>query len=71
MKEYAVADVRVEEHNAPEGRFWSKSVLVWREFSVGASVYRENSLDGFGLWLKRAGAGFSWEWFDLVSSGAF
>ena len=48
-------------------RFWEKSVPLWQDFSVGASIYRERQLDGFGLWIRSEGGGFSWNWFTLES----
>ncbi|NJN06218.1 MAG: hypothetical protein HC814_07430 [Rhodobacteraceae bacterium] len=71
VKEYAVADVRIVERSKGGQRSWSKSVVVWDDFSVGASVFCEQSLEGFGLWIARPGDGFSWDWFDREEQGTF
>ena len=72
VKNYAVTDVHVEERVASAGgRFWSKSILVWDDFSVGASVHRESSLEGFGLWITKGGDGFSWDWFNREGPDTF
>lgn len=59
--------VQVVERSAFGTRFWEKSVPLWQDLSVGASVYRERQLDGFGLWIQREGGGLSWNWFTLES----
>lgn len=42
---------------------WDKSVPLSQGYVVGASVYREKELKGFGLWICKPGDGFSWNWF--------
>ena len=52
---------------------WSKSLPLSDTFAVGASVYQESKLDGFGLFVSRRGdqRGFSWEWFERESGSTF
>jgi hypothetical protein len=52
---------------------WSKSLPLSDTFAVGASVYQERNLDGFGLFVSRRGdqRGFSWEWFERESGSTF
>jgi hypothetical protein len=70
-KEYELADVVVVEKTKGGVTSWSKSVLIWEDFSVGASIYKERPLTGFGLWIKRPGNGFSWDWFDIEDGAVF
>lgn len=64
---YSLQDVKVENRNGHE----SKSIDVGHGFSVGASVYREKKITGFGFWMDKNGEGFSWEWFDLEEGDIF
>jgi hypothetical protein len=72
VKEYSVKDIVVEESKKGRETHWSKSLPLEKDFSVGASVYREKKLEGFGLWAKDGGArSFSWEWFSIEKPGVF
>jgi hypothetical protein len=64
-RQYTVRDVMVEAFGG-ESPFWSKDLLLFSGFSVGARIFREQTLDGFGLVVRRRDDkyGFSWEWFD-------
>lgn len=69
--EYTVRDVRVTELATGDAHVWQKSVKIWGEYAIGASVYREASLDGFGLWVQKGQHGFSWDWFDRESKDVY
>lgn len=71
VKEYADADVEIEERNVRGEIHWSKSLLLEGGFSVGGSIYREPQVTGFGLWARHSACGFSWEWFNASASGRF
>jgi len=47
--------------------FWQKDVPLWKDWFVGASIYRDKNLSGFGLWFDNKDAGFSWNWFNRES----
>ena len=51
--------------------FWNKSVPLWQDYVVGASVYREKELGGFGLWIHNRDGGFSWNWFTRDSGDTY
>ena len=51
--------------------FQRKWIELESDFIVGANVYREKRLDGFGLWIRRHGSGFSWNWFTRESGLVF
>lgn len=56
---YSASDIAVEDRIG----FKSKYLHVSETFNIGASIYREAKIEGFGLWIDKDGAGFSWEWF--------
>ena len=68
---YAHDDIQVENGPAPNVKNWTKTLSVSHGFSIGASVYRQPKIDGFGLWIHKNGTGFSWEWFDLEKENVF
>ncbi len=71
VKEYGDADLEIDERNVRGEIHWSKSLELEGGFSVGASIYREPEVTGFGLWAQRSPCGFSWEWFNASASGRF
>lgn len=71
-KEYSAKDIVVEERNVKGEVHWAKALPLEKGFSVGASVYREPKLTGFGLWAEiDEGRSFSWEWFNVEKPGIF
>lgn len=72
---YDLEDIRVI--NA--GTHYRKFLSIADGFTLGASVFPEENVDGFGLWIKKqpewwefwSDGGFSWEWFDRVSDDTF
>jgi len=71
VKEYGDVDLDIEERNFRGEIHWSKSLELEGGFSVGASIYREPAVTGFGLWAQRSPCGFSWEWFNATAPGRF
>jgi len=65
------SNVRTAKRSVFGVRFEQKWIELDSGFSVGASVYREKQLDGFGLWIHRNGSGFSWNWFTRESGLVF
>lgn len=51
--------------------FQQKWIQLNSEFSLGASIFRDKRLDGFGLWIRRNGKGFSWNWFTREAGLVF
>lgn len=68
---YSDDDIQVESGPASNVQNWTKTLSVSHGFSIGASVYREPKIDGFGLWMRKNGKGFSWEWFVLEEGNVF
>lgn len=71
VKDYGDADLDIEERNYQGEIYWSKSLELEAGFSIGASIYREPEVTGFGLWAQRSPCGFSWEWFNVTAPGHF
>src|SRR5207253_1816568 len=70
-RSYLPQDVEVSKGPAPDAINWQKTLSISSGFDIGASVYREPRTDGFGLWIRKDGGGFSWEWFVRENDGVF
>jgi len=66
-KEYSDVDINI----ACDNSHCKKILLLEQGYSVGASIYREQKLTGFGIWVRRNNQGFSWEWFNLDGNRTF
>ncbi len=64
---YSYSDIITENRHG----FVSKYLHVSETFNIGASIYRESEITGFGLWINKNGKGFSWEWFTLEHDNVF
>jgi hypothetical protein len=64
---------------APGSKVMKRELRLPGGWAVGCSDYREPTPKGFGCWLGRRPSklsldqydGFSWEWFDLESTGKY
>ncbi|HAW52261.1 MAG TPA: hypothetical protein DCX54_08040 [Flavobacteriales bacterium] len=71
-KEYSAEDIIVKEDKCPGQEHFSKKLMLEKGFGIGASIYQEPKLTGFGLWgVIERGRSFSWEWFNLRQPGIF
>ena len=71
-KDYSVKNIVVEERTRNGEVHWVKTLPLEKGFAVGASIYREQKLTGFGLWAVGDGCrSFSWEWFNVEKPGIF
>lgn len=70
-KSYSSPSVQVEQRGDGKKTFLSESIELADGYRVGASIYRENRIDGFGLWAKRDKQSFSWEWFYQLEGDEF
>ena len=67
-------DVQVIDAATPGRPYhWAKRLLLFGPYELEADVYRESSLDGFGLVINDPDHpdGFSWNWFDRESRDVF
>jgi hypothetical protein len=72
IKEYGDSDFQIIERKSSTGeKHWSKLLMLSDGFGIGASIYREPEITGFGLWAKKSDCGFSWEWFNLSGPGTY
>ena len=71
VRNYTDAEVRVNERLFRGRIHWEKSLVLEDGFTIGASVYREPEVTGFGIWARRSDRGFSWEWFDAAAPSKF
>ena len=73
--EYSPAkDVQVTDEALPGRPYhWGKRLLLFGPYELEADVYRESTLDGFGLVINDRDhpGGFSWNWFDRESDDTF
>lgn len=70
-RSYSQSDIQVKQCGSSEESFFSKSLELVAGYRIGASIYREKKIDGFGLWAKRDRRSFSWEWFDRPEGNVF
>ena len=69
VKEYSDSDFEILKGR--ENNSWSKSLELADGFGVGASIYRERMITGFGMWAQGSPCGFSWEWFKRSGPSSF
>jgi hypothetical protein len=69
--ELQVSELEVPTGSEPAVRMWSKTLSVANGFEIGATVFLERRTDGFGLWIRKNGGGFSWEWFTRQKDDTF
>jgi hypothetical protein len=58
---------------------WEKGLVIKNGFVIGARIFRDKTLTGFGLWLKRQRKwyeikgedGCSWDWFNQEKGSVF
>lgn len=70
-KEYSDSDIRIERREYRGEVHWSKSLSLEKGFGIGASIYQEPEITGFGIWAEGSPCGFSWEWFNVTGPGKF
>lgn len=70
-KRYSDADFEVERREHRREVHWSKSLPLEKGLGIGASIYQEPDVTGFGMWATGSPCGFSWEWFNVAGPGKF
>lgn len=65
------SDIQIERREYQGQVHWSKSIPLEKGFGIGASIYREPEITGFGIWARGSACGFSWEWFNVAGPGKF
>lgn len=69
VKEYSETDFEIFKGHG--NNHWSKSLELAQGFGVGASIYQEPAISGFGMWAQGSPCGFSWEWFNRSGPSSF
>lgn len=70
-REYSVNDVKVHPYERSGQKIAEKFVDLEQGFRVGARIFYEKELTGFGLLAKRSDFDFSWEWYNRESGSRF
>jgi hypothetical protein len=71
IKEYGDSDFEIKKKEGRGETHWAKSLELYEGFAVGASIYQEPEIKGFGMWAQRSPCGFSWEWFNLSGPDSY
>ena len=70
-REYSLKDVEVRPYQRNGRRIAEKLIELENGYRVGARIFYEKELTGFGLLAKRSNADFSWEWYNKESGNRF
>lgn len=70
-REYSVSDVKVHPYER-DGRKVAETLIELEQgYRVGARIFFEKELTGFGLLAKHSDHDFSWEWYNKESESRF
>jgi len=70
-REYSVSDVKVHPYERDGKQIAEKLIELEQGYRVGARIFVEKELTGFGLIAKQSNRDFSWEWYDKESGSRF
>lgn len=70
-RQYTVKDVEVYPYQRDGISIAEKLLELERGYRIGARIFYEKELTGFGLLAKRSPTDFSWEWYRKVEAGRF
>jgi hypothetical protein len=70
-REYSLKDVEVHPYQRDGRQVAEKLIELEKGYRVGARIFYEKELTGFGLLAKRSNADFSWEWYNKESGNRF
>src|SRR6266540_741767 len=70
-REYSVADVKVHPYERGGRKIAEKLIELEQGYRVGARIFFEKELTGFGLLAKHADRDFSWEWYNKEQGTRF
>ena len=68
---YTLDDVLTDKGPVGDNENRTVTLPLSHGFSIGTTVYSEPALEGFGLWMRKDGGGFSWEWFYLENGNVY
>jgi len=70
-REYTVSDVKVHPYERDGHKIAEKFVELEQGYRVGARIFFEKELTGFGLLARQSEHDFSWEWYNKESGNRF
>jgi hypothetical protein len=70
-REYTVSDVTVRPYEREGRKIAEKFVELEQGYRVGARIFFEKELTGFGLLARHSDHDFSWEWYNKESANRF
>jgi hypothetical protein len=70
-REYSVSDVKVRPYERDGRKIAEKLIELEQGYRVGARIFFEKELTGFGLLAKHSDYDFSWEWYNKESGNRF
>ena len=70
-REYSVSDVRVRPYERDGRKVAEKLIELEQGYRIGARIFFEKELTGFGLLARHSDHDFSWEWYSKESGSRF
>ena len=70
-REYSVSDVKVHPYERGAQKIAEKLIGLEQGYRVGARIFFEKELTGFGLLAKQSDYDFSWEWYNKEFGNRF
>lgn len=70
-RDYSVKDIEVHPYERGGRKVAEKLIELEKGYKVGARIFFEKQLTGFGLLAKRSSADFSWEWYNKKNGNRF
>ncbi|MCJ8170920.1 hypothetical protein [Atopomonas sediminilitoris] len=71
VKEYTTKDLILNPYENNGKHVVEKLIDLEQGYKIGARLFQESKLTGFGLIAKKTPKDFSWEWYDLNSGSTF
>ncbi|MCG7990120.1 MAG: hypothetical protein JAY98_01130 [Candidatus Thiodiazotropha lotti] len=71
QRDYTIKDVEIRPYERSGRKIAEKLIELEQGYKVGARIFYERQLTGFGLLAKRSCADFSWEWYNKESGYRF
>jgi hypothetical protein len=70
-REYSIVDVKARPYERDGHKVSEKLIELEQGYRVGARIFFEKELTGFGLLAKHSDHDFSWEWYNKESGSRF
>lgn len=71
VREYGKSDVLLKPYTSGGKKIVEKHIELEKGFKVGARIFSEQRLTGFGLVAELTPQDFSWEWYNQVTGRTF